>query len=295
MTQTRDMSDTDRIQQLLLRTPGLKAQQIATELGLDKSQVTAVLHSLRGGEVAQDSSYRWWPRTPETLTSGAASAPRTFLANLCRYYLECLARESGAGISIPAADRSGYVALSHLPFSWPKQESPETERAIRKIVQKTRRERGQLTLYIGYAVRLRSVVLENHDEMRIEPVLLYPLEEGDDERDPLRPASGIPLFNLEVLRGLQSVDSGNLIDEAIQLSEELGLANAEDDLPPMGRDRSAAAESPAGLGLARGPQSVRAFRGPSAGAAHQAWNLQSRGALRRYSVALHLRPRSGVT
>src|SRR5207248_10495817 len=45
------------------------------------------------------------------------------------------------------------------------------------------------------------------------------------------PASGIPLFNLEVLKTLRAVDSGNVIDEAIQLSEELGLANTEDDLP----------------------------------------------------------------
>ena len=48
----------------------------------------------------------------------------------------------------------------------------------------------------------------------------------------LRPASGIPLFNLEVLKSLLTVDSGNVIDEAIHLSDELGLANPEDDLPP---------------------------------------------------------------
>jgi hypothetical protein len=226
------MSDTERIQELLLRSPGLKAQQIAGELGLDKAEVAAALHRLPDGEVVQDSSYRWWPRTPQTHSGGAAPAPRTFLANLCRYYLECLARESGSGISLPAEVASGYVALQHLPFSWPQQESVETERAIRKIVQKTRRERGQLTLYIGYAVRLRSVVLEHGDEMRIEPVLLYPLEESADERAPLRPSSGVPLFNLDVLKSLRAVDSGNLIDEAIQLSEELGLANPEEDLPP---------------------------------------------------------------
>lgn len=226
------MSDTDRIQELLLRSPGLKAQQIAAELGIDKAEVAAALHRLRDGEVVQDSSYRWWPRTPPTHSDGVAPAPRTFLANLCRYYLECLARESGSGISLPAADKSGYVTLQHLPFSWPRAESAETERAIRKIVQKTRRERSQLTLYVGYAIRLRSVVLEHGDEMRIEPVLLYPLEEGADERAPLRPSSAVPLFNLDVLKSLRSVDSGNLIDEAIQLSEELGLANAEEDLPP---------------------------------------------------------------
>ena len=48
----------------------------------------------------------------------------------------------------------------------------------------------------------------------------------------LRPASGIPLFNLEVLKSMLTVDSGNVIDEAIHLSDELGLADPEDDLPP---------------------------------------------------------------
>src|SRR5690242_16084589 len=96
------MSQMDRIQQLLIRQPGLKAQQIAKELGLDRAEVAAALHGVLGVEVTQDSAYRWWPKTREPLGSnGAATAPRTFLASLCRYYLECLARESGSGISIP--------------------------------------------------------------------------------------------------------------------------------------------------------------------------------------------------
>src|SRR4029077_8579936 len=78
---------------------------------------------------------------------------------------------------------------------------------------------------------LRSVHLRHEDEMRIEPVLLYPVEETEDPAVPLRPASGIPLFNLEVLKSLPSADSGNVMDEAIHLSEELGLANSDDDLP----------------------------------------------------------------
>jgi very-short-patch-repair endonuclease len=64
-------------------------------------------------------------------------------------------------------------------------------------------------------------------------VLLYPIEESPEERAaPLRPATSAPLFNLEVLKNLPSADSGNVMDEAIHLSEELGLADAEDDLPP---------------------------------------------------------------
>ena len=226
------MSPVDRIQQLLTRQPGLKAQQIADELGLERSQVVSALHSLQGGEVTQDNAYRWWARTPTPQASGAAPAPRSFLASLCRYYLECLSRESGSGISIPSASTGDYVTLSELPFSRPGHDLWAADRALKKLVQKVRREQGQLTLYIGYALRLRPLFVRNQDETRIEPVLLYPIEERPEEPGaPLRLTSGIPLFNMEVLKTLPSADSGNIVDEAIHLSEELGLANPEEELP----------------------------------------------------------------
>src|SRR5215831_5410187 len=99
------MSPSERIQQLLSNKPGLKAQQIANELGIDRSQVVTALHGPLEGEAIQDNAYRWWPKTQESRVSGSPQrAPRTFLSKLCRYYLECLSRESGAGISIPATD-----------------------------------------------------------------------------------------------------------------------------------------------------------------------------------------------
>ena len=226
------MSHTDRIRQLLAQKPGLKAQQIANELGLDRSQVVTSLHGLSGAAVVQDNAYRWWPRTGAAGGAGIAAAPRTLLANLCRYYLECLSRESGAGISIPTADSAGYVAIGELPFVRQPDEPWAANRAVKRMLQKVRRERSQLALYLGYAIRLRSAHVRNEAEMRIEPVLLYPMEEvPEDYTGALRPATGIPLFNLEVLKSLPAADSGNVIDEAIHLSEELGLANPEDDLP----------------------------------------------------------------
>src|ERR1017187_1255454 len=208
------MSHTEKIQQLLSHKPGLKAQQIANELGLDRSQVATTLHTLLGGALVQDNAYRWWPKARGDLASNAvAPVPRTFLANLCRYYLECLARESGSAISIPA-DAAGvdYVVLTELPFASQGGGVSGTDRAVRKIVQKVRRERGQLALYIGYAVRVRSVRTKDQQETRLEPVLLYPIEDtADDPGERLRPTSGIPLFNLEVLKNLPAVDSGNII------------------------------------------------------------------------------------
>jgi very-short-patch-repair endonuclease len=227
------MGDTDQIQQLLAQKPGMKAQEIANELGMERSQVVAVLHGLQS-ELFQDNSYRWWPKARGTMGARPAPAAQSLLGRLCRYYLEVLSHESGSGISIPAADTAGYVALAELPFAHPDQAPVMADRAVKRLVQKVRRERGQLTLYLGYALRVRAVFARHEDDTRIEPVLLYPMEEDTPEEgaEQLRPAGGVPLFNLEVLKTLPSADSGNLIDEAIQLAEELGLANEEDDLPP---------------------------------------------------------------
>jgi len=212
----------DRILQLLANQPGLKARQIAEELGLDRADVVAALDQLPN--IVQDAAYRWWPKGRVSQPSGGAGPARTFLANLCRYYLECLARESGPSISLVASETSGYVELTALPFTELCGEPPATMRAVKRLAQKVARERGQLTLYIGYALRIVNG--------RIEPLLLYPLDEPVlDSANPLRPGSEIPLFNLEVLKSLPAADSGNLLDEAIQLSEELGLADPDEDPP----------------------------------------------------------------
>ncbi len=222
------MSQADRIRQLVSDRPGLKAQQIAEELGLLRAQVVTALNGEMSAEVTEDNAYRWWPRTRPMAASQTAPAPRTFLANLCRYYLDCLSHESGSGVSIVAANGAEYVALNALPFA----AEPVLDRAAGKIVQRVRGERSQLTLYVGYALRLRTIQRGDEEEMRIEPILLYPVDEAPEGREEtLRPASGIPLFNLEVLKSLLAADSGNIIDEAIHLSEELGLASTEDDLP----------------------------------------------------------------
>ena len=225
------MSPTDRIRQLLSEKPGLRAQQIASELGLERPEVSSALHGMVGADVVQDTAYRWWPRRQAAVQT--REAPRTLLASLCRYYLECLARESGAGISIPAAALdTEYTALTALPFARQILASLANPRSAKRIARKAAQERGQLTLYVGYAVRLRVARAGDQEETRIEPILLYPLEESPAEGADLpAPASGVPLFNLEALKSLLTADSGNVMDEAIHLSDELGLANTEDDLP----------------------------------------------------------------
>ena len=229
------MTEADRIRELLSQKPGLKTLQIAAELGLERSQTATELKNLLGGALTQDNSYRWWLKAPPPIPPEDKAGPRTLLNKLCSYYLECLAQESGSAISLPAEPGISYVPLAEMPFARRGGVPLADERTLKKLVQKVRRERGQLALYLGYAVRLRILSMGKAEELRIEPVLLYPIEETNEfTADYLRPASSIPLFNLEVLKTLVAVDSGNMLDEAVHLSEDLGLASAApDDALPL--------------------------------------------------------------
>src|SRR5690349_5980809 len=129
------MGVSDRIEQFISAKPGLKASQIASELGLERPDVIAVLHELPG--VTQDNAYRWWPKLRPTAPQPGSK--RSFLADLCGYYLECLARESGPAISIPAADTAGYAALDALPFTGDFAQLAANAAPVRKIIQKARR------------------------------------------------------------------------------------------------------------------------------------------------------------
>ena len=194
------------------------------------------------------------------------AAPRgSFLARLCRYYLECLAHESGSGISIPAAASDvDYVVLNELPFAR-SGAAPGNERAMRKLIRKTRQERGQLALYVGYALRLRtSPRLE--EEMRIEPVLIYPVEDTPESpAELLRPAerhsavqSGGPQ---EPAHGGQR-ERDRRSDPALRRT---GAGESRRRSAGVGRDHPAAAALPSGLGLEGGAQSVRALGRTGAG------------------------------
>ena len=260
------MSHTDRIQQLLLEKPGLKAQQIAGELGLERSEVAAALHSTRGR--------RLHPGQHLSLVaeSGRRRGSHAGLAQPDRQTLPVLSGVPGAGKrtgSQPARRRGDvdYVVLDRLPFAASAAGAGRSRRQ-KAAAEGAAGARAALALYrLRDSPAVRRRMRTRRDADRAGAALS---DRGDAGRSPaelLRPASGIPLFNLEVLKSLLAVDSGNVIDEAIHLSEELGLANSEEDLPAVGRDHPAPAALPSGVGLAGGPQSVRAlaraFRSPN--------------------------------
>jgi len=235
------MSTEQRIVELLSQTPGLKARQIASQLGLDRRDVNSLLYGRLKSQLAQDKEYRWWPKDsrPAAKDKEPTSEKRlnTPLARLSRYYLDCLSQDNDAGISAFASSRYDldYVPLAECPLLSDGDDHLFDGEAAKKLLNKTRKERGRLAIYLGYPVRLRFMrSRKGWEGFMMEPVLLFPFTTDATNRYAAPTLSDdMPLFNFAVLKSLTTFGSGNVMDEAIQLSEELGLTNPEGDLPDL--------------------------------------------------------------
>ena len=234
-------SISEQISELLTSTPGLKAKQIADKLGVNRAQVNAILHRELRHKFDQDHSYRWWPkgRVPSYGEKGPqiAERPSTPLARLCRYYLDCLSQDRTDGVSIFATSMYDldYAELKTLPIVAEEAVSLFAEESAQKLLNQVRRDRSRLVIYLGYPVRLRRHRSQKGWEgFMVEPILLFALDQ-DPSSPYAEPRLGddLPSLNFSILRTFAQVGSGNPTDEAIQLSEELGLATADESLPEM--------------------------------------------------------------
>ena len=132
------------------------------------------------------------------------------LARLCRYYLDCISHDDQNGISVPARSRNclQYAELSEIPL-FGETESLQ-ENGLQELINRSRHERKQLLF--GYPISLMV--------QKIEPIFLYT---GTD--DQIITWEG-PQLNFAALKGLSgSVGIDNIVYEAIELAEALGLDN----------------------------------------------------------------------
>ena len=231
-----------QIAEVLKAHPGLKGREIADQLGLDKREVNSCLNRFRGKLFVQDpGSYRWRLRDSaagrqSTASSSApATQPQTALGKVCRYYLDCLSQEGQLDVSVFASGQFGldYVELPSMPLATEDQDVFESD-AAKRLLNKTRRDRSRLLIYLGYPVRLRHLRGKNGWEgYKVEPVCLWTFQENaDSPGGPPVVSDGPPMFNFAVLRCLART-TGNFLDEAIQLAEELGISATDEDSPDL--------------------------------------------------------------
>ena len=208
----------DRILNLLVQQAPLTARQIADALGIARSAVNQALYGPLKDKVVQDSSYRWsLAGAGVSGPTGHRPAPQTELGRLCRYYLECVAWDAEDGVTAFASSR---YDLDYMEVAgWPFDDRTAFERDdVRQFIGRVRRDRNRV-LHLGYPVRLRHVRAKSGWEgFRVEPVLLFDFGDTAFSCDP------VPQLNHAVLKALPRTGSGQMIDEAIELANELGLA-----------------------------------------------------------------------
>ena len=156
------------------------------------------------------------------------------LARLCEYYLDCLSYDSDNGVSTLAADRL------ELDYFDPRLTSLAETLAnglhvdgIQAFLRRLSRDRNRKTLVVGYPVRLRHFrARSGRSYYVVEPVMLFELR-GSPNDFATSGFDSIPRVNFAHLRSLGMGGTGELMREAIQLTDDLGLAGDTGEIPEL--------------------------------------------------------------
>jgi hypothetical protein len=148
-----DENLTTRILELLTSSPQLKTRDIAARLGVDRWVVNSLLYGPLSERVSQDRQYRWSLRSSSSARASATTARperQGPIAQLCRYYLECISRDSEIEISEFARSEFDvkYCEIPKLPFANADDtlSSPEARGFIRRARQ------DRLQVYLDYSL-----------------------------------------------------------------------------------------------------------------------------------------------
>lgn len=229
----------EKIVEILRKEGPLHGRKIASLLesnygiAADPAEVNLILYRQLKGVAAQNNNFEWiltgTSRTvyPERKPREGTSA----LSRLARYYLECLAKELGSGVSEFATSRYGdaYEQLRILPF-----DGRATDSIGATLVNKCKRSAGNLVFRIGYPLLLRRV--QNRDQqtfMIVEPLFLFSVDNNEAIRfQKISLTDDDPQVNVKALESIMgSSRSSDVLLEAVEMYERLGL-NASGDARP---------------------------------------------------------------
>ncbi len=231
----------DKIIAILKDHGRLKANDIVLRINekfnndIDVRTVNKVLYYKLKDKVYQDSNYRWSLDSGEHLqqpqeTNKYADTP---LSRLSSYYLDCLSRDMEAGLSVFASSKYeslDYGQLTVLPQLTDDIANLYSSDNCKRAINKVRQDKHRLVLQLGYPVYLRKA--RSNSTFFVEPLLLIPFDTQSflyggtpslmDE---------VPRFNFESLSKLSGLRRYELFEEAMTLSDELGINNPSADQP----------------------------------------------------------------
>jgi len=208
---------------------GILAKDIAQKIGSDKKTVNSALYKELRGSVSQKPDYKWttlgkYPQRNESKTQTTTpEAPKTTLSKLCQYYLACLG-DDALDVSAFSSSKYGdpdYAELESLPL---EDNSPFASQAVRSLLGRSRKDRNQKNIYLGFPVRLKHVKSRKTgwEGYIVSPIFLYPLEQ-DSQTGGIKADISFPIINQAVISSLTNSGSDELMHEILQLEEELGL------------------------------------------------------------------------
>lgn len=227
----------DRVLQLVRREPGHRADEIAAQLDADRRGVVTALYGSLREHVRQDRTYRWFPKetfTPDLRRSRLESPEASPLSRLCRYYLECLSHDDLGEVSAFAESRDPtYVELPSLPMLGGGCDPLRAAGAHALVAQSSRRDKPK-ALYVGYPTHLKKVrSRKGWEGFFVEPVLLFPFQEGDARPTALELSAELPMINFGALSSLTNCSDSELAHEGVRLAEDLGLGGTGSEEPHL--------------------------------------------------------------
>jgi superfamily I DNA and/or RNA helicase/very-short-patch-repair endonuclease len=230
------MSLKEQIIDSLRKNPGQHAKTIASELGVTRTEVNSVLYRQIQGIVIQDKTYKWSLADTKSDSSKRAGIVQldTQLAKLAQYYLDCISFDDEREISMFAESRYApdYIELEELPLVTESgiTSALQTARA-QQLAYSIRKDKKRLELALGYPCFLKQLRARSGWEgMMVQPLFMFPLTAIDpNEQNQYELDSKSVSLNYGLLNRLIG-QNGFGMEEGIQLMEDLGLGQTEQDI-----------------------------------------------------------------
>lgn len=225
------MQLSDQIYAILLKSPnGLKARDIAKQLGVEKSEVNSCLYSnLLKNKCHQDSSYVWHIKSniqPDAVEKINQEPADTELQNICRYYLNCLSLDDANSIN---AFARGQFSLNYVEL--PALELDNTGYGCYDKLNSTLGRGKNYTKYLGYPVMLDKIRSRknNQEYYTVTPVFYYPINDDSKSGESIK-IEKQPRLNIDIIKRYSYGDSSSLIYELLDLENQLGLNKLDEDI-----------------------------------------------------------------
>ena len=214
------MAIQEQIIEIIKRSNGISAKEIAEKLNVDRATINHYLYSDLKGTCLQDSSYRWYIRGRESISTTQVAKIDKTLSNLCHYYLDCISFEGGTNVSVFTQDQNPeYCELTSI-----KKEDFSND-TLTFIANASTKEK---CMWIGYPITIIPIysTKNNRYYYKVAPVFLFSLEYNNGNIT----IDSIPSINSEIARSYISKDINEQTQGLIQLEAELGLNNNDIDI-----------------------------------------------------------------